>query len=174
MGFVASIETDIGDNLRLLHADGQLGGKALSSLLTALGNLCPETDDRELHVWFERLESHAGISICMLTAPLLGAWYAGEWDYRDDEYDIFRHRSVQMALSEEEFKQTLQQIAARWGDIEQLHTATDVLLQSLTEAQLEATWWYDPDWTLRDLRALAQTFTLAAERHATQARIKFM
>ena len=173
MGFVASIETDIGDNLRLLHADGRLGGKALLSLLTALGNRCPETDDHELQAWFERLESFASLSICTLTAPLMGAWYAGEWDYRDDDYDIFRRRSPQMPLSEELFKQTLQHIAARWGEIEQLRAATEVLLQALDGAHLEATWWYDPDWTRRDLGALMQTLTLAAERYASQARIKF-
>ena|SRR5258706_2157821 len=173
MGFVASIETDVGDCLRLLHPDGQLGGKALLALLTALGNLCPTTDDHDLRAWFGRLEAHAERPICTLTASLMGAWYAGDWDYRDDEYSIFQHRSPEMPLTEQDFKRMLNQVAERWGDIEQLRTTTDVLLGALRAAQLEETWWYHPVWTLRDLDALTHTFRLAAERYARRARIRF-
>jgi hypothetical protein len=173
MGSVASIETDVGDNLRLLHPEGHLGGKALLSLLTALGNFCPTTDDRELRAWFARLEAHTKISICALAESLMGAWYAGDWDYREDEYFIFQHRSPHTSLTEEEFKRTLQHIAERWGDLELLRTTTNLLLHILTIAQLEETWWYHPDWTLRDLRALAHALSLAAERQAARVRIQF-
>src|SRR5262245_38132077 len=107
MGFVASLETDVGDSLRLFHPDGQLGGKALLALLTALGNLCPTTDDHELRTWFGRLETFCALPICTLTVSLAGAWYAGDWDYREDEYAIFQQRSPQTPLMEQDFKRML-------------------------------------------------------------------
>jgi hypothetical protein len=174
MGFVASIETDVGDELRLLHSDGQLGGKALLAFLTALGAICPRINDYDVRAWFERLEAHTERPICSLTASLIGAWYTGDWDYRDDEYAFFQHRSPQMPLTEQDFKHTLNQVAERWADIEQVRTTTDGLREALRAAQLEETWWYHPVWTLRDLDALTQTFRVAAERYAKRVRIRFV
>ncbi len=175
MGFVASVETDVGDYLRVLHPDGQLGGKPLLSLLTALSDFCSASSDtaRDLRTWFVHLEAHLQGSICTVIAPLLHAHYDGEWDYRADEYALFQQRSPQMPLTEAEFRQILDQIAVRWGELEQVRSAVTTLLQVLTDVQPEATWWYDPDWTLRDLQALSQTLSLAGERQARQVRIQF-
>ena len=175
MGFVASVETDVGDYLRVLHPDGQLGGKPLLSLLTALSDFCSASSntDPNLRTWFEHLEAHLQGSICAVIAPLLNAHYDGEWDYRADEYILFQQRSPQMPLTEAEFRRILDQIAVRWGELEQVRSAVTLLRQVLTAVQPEQTWWYDPDWTIRDLEALSQTLTLAGERHARQIRIQF-
>jgi hypothetical protein len=176
MGFVASVETDVGDYLRVLHPDGQLGGKPLLSFLTALGDLCSARGDTDpdLRTWFMRLEAHLQAPICMAIAPLLNAHYDGEWDYRADEYPLFRQRSPHMPLTEAEFQQILNQIALRWGEIEQVQSAATLLFEVLTAVQPEATWWFDPDWTIRDLEALSQTLTLAGERQARLVRIQFI
>jgi hypothetical protein len=94
-------------------------------------------------------------------------------NYGDDEYVLFQQRSPHMSLSEQEFRQALHQINERWVDLGPLQTTIHVLLEALTVTRLEETWWYDPEWTLQDLQALAHTLALAARRYATQVRIQF-
>ncbi len=67
----------------------------------------------------------------------------------------------------------LQSFYQKWVDVELLLSGVVELTRALAEAKLEATWWYEPEATETDFQALSQTLSLAVERKANKARIKF-
>jgi hypothetical protein len=175
----ATIETDIGERYRLLYPDGHLGGKALLSFLTALSVFCfeePSTDTEsaiELTQWFQSLQTVSSVSLHHVGQPLVHAFYAGDWNYTEDEYALFQARSLAMPLTEHEFKQTIRDIEAKWTATSLVQESVHVFLTTLRESSPLPTWWYDPDWSLLDMDTLAQTLQLAKTRKAEQIRIQF-
>ena len=173
MGFIADIETNIGEYLRVLRTDGLLGGKAALSFITAGWVIdCPESE-ADVKEWFSKLEAYAKEPIYQLFDILMQASYSGEWDYNEDEYEFFLHRHPEDPMTEERFKKTLQDIEGKWVDVKALLACVDELLRLLTEAKLEETWWYVPGETELDLQALSQTLSLATNRRARRVRIRF-
>jgi hypothetical protein len=148
----------------------------LSSFLAGLHALCDEPSDphvqAEIHAWVTAFERAVDEPLCTLAQPLLSAWYSGFWDFTEADYAIYRQRYPDDPLTEEAFKQTIQSLDKRWGDIDALLSTTTKLVTGLTDAQLEETWWYHPVWTVWELLALSQTLTLAQSRHTTRVRIQ--
>ncbi len=76
-----------------------------------------------------------------------------------------------MPLTEDEFKKAIQQTEEAFRDITSLLTVVNEFLRLLTETELEPTWWYVPEATENDFRALAETLSFFAKRGAREARI---
>ncbi len=169
MGYVASVETDVGDRFQLLHPMGELGGKPLEAFLTPLYAYCSGTEMQDMQGWISRLEAHSEEPICQLAKPLLRCYYAG---YDEDAFSWLQ-QIPQKSFTEEQLRRTIQELTDKWVDAKQLLASVEELTRLLTEANLEATWWYDPEWTIADLHALSQTLRLAIERKAEKVRIRF-
>ena len=172
--FRATVETDIGDRLRLLRPDGRTGGHAVLSLIMGIATYCSNGSSQdELMSWFSELEEKAQEPICEFTQVLLTSFYSGEWDYKEDEYEWFHHRSPDDHLTEEEFRQTIQEVLQKWVDARRLLKTISDLLTLLEAQEPEAQWWYEPRATEADLRTLSETLLLAIKRQARQVRIQF-
>jgi len=169
------VETNIGERLIALHTDGRIGGKAVLSFLAALSLYCAEAQvNEDMLQWFSRLETVAKGSIRGITRSLIQSFYGGYWDYGEDEYEWFLHRTRDTTVTEDAFKETIRQVQEKWVDVEDILGGTNRLVQLLTEAEPESTWWYAPGITEADLRALAQTLELAAARKAQRVRLRFI
>lgn len=178
MSFTASLETDTGEVLNLLDPSGNLGGfggKAILSFLTGLEIYCSPQEDRveDINQWFSKLETIGKEPLCHLNQPLLQSYYSGDWDYAEDEYEFFLHRSSEGPLTEDSFRETIQAVKQKWVDVQQLLENVSYLTRLLAEANMEAAWWYEPHTTEADFRALLETSSLAAKRGARQVRIQF-
>jgi hypothetical protein len=169
MSFVAFVETDNSDPLRVRHSDGRLGGNALVTFLVPLSAYCSGIKvPSEVQQWFSKFEVEAKGEICILAE----AFYGGKWDYNEDEYEKFLRESPELPLTQEEFKKTIREVMQKWADIQRLLTSVNKLISMFERANLDASPWYDPKWTMNDFQALAQTLSLAVERGAKRARIK--
>jgi len=170
MSFVAFVETDAGDPLRVRHSDGRLGGNALVTFLVPSSTYCSGAKvPSEVQQWFSKFEVETKGAICLLAE----AFYSGNWDYGEDEYEEFLRDSPELLLTQEEFKKTIRQVMQKWVDIEHLLASVNKLINIFESANFEASPWYDPKWTLNDFQALSRTLSLAVERGAKRARIKF-
>jgi hypothetical protein len=109
--------------------------------------------------------------ICRLTRLLDRSLYSGDWDYGEDEYELYLRRYPEGPPAEDEFRNTVQQVREKWVDVRLLLADVDELVKVLVKTGLEATWWYEPGLTEVDFRALTQTLSLAAERGAERIRI---
>jgi hypothetical protein len=175
MSVEATIETEYGERILLWYPNGLLGGKAIASFLGVLDLYCLGSDKfQDVRHWFARLESVSGVSICDLTAPIIIGHYYGSWNYTEEEYERFSVWAAAMPLSEEEFKQTLRQLANTWVPAEEMLDMATILVDLLTKTDLEATWWYDPEDTLADFRALREAVAIANRGPECKLRIQFL
>lgn len=177
MSVAAMIETDHGECFRLWHEDGLMGGQGIESFLNVLINYCFEDEDdarsQEVDDWFAQLESVSGQSICELTKPLRTGFYYGSWEYTEDEYERFLTQARDMPLSEAEFKQMLRHVDSTWVPADKVLDMVTTLIDLLMGTDLEATWWYDPQETLDDFRALKQAVEIANRAPECKMRIQF-
>jgi hypothetical protein len=175
----AYIETDANDVLRMMLRDGFTGGKALLSFILGLECFCrlaESPENQAIRQWFYDLEQAADSgpvsrSICQLANPLLQAWYSGNWEYRENEYQAFR-LCEKLPLTEEEFKRTVQLMRTKWVDASVLLQGVQSLLEIINRNDPPETWWYGGEHTKIDLEALVNTVTLAVQRRAMQVRIR--
>jgi hypothetical protein len=187
--FWAHLETDVGEQLRVLRPDGTIGGKAILSFIVGIENYCMmitasvNTSQEESHPdmqmmlqWFAKLELHTHQPICSLTQLLQQAYYSGDWSYNENEYNWFLHQQPEFgkALSEEKFKETIRQVNQKWVDAGMLFANINKLIRALLEADLQNTWWYASKHSETDFQALAYTLSLAIQRGAEQVRIKII
>ena len=177
MSVEATIETEYGERLLVWRASGFPGGQGVESFLNVLINYCFEDEgdvrSQEVDDWFARLESVSGQSICELTKPLRTGFYYGTWGYTEDEYERFLVEARDMPLSEAEFKQRLRHIDSTWVPADKMLNVVTTLVDLLTETDLEATWWYDPQGTLDDFRALKEAVEIANRAPECKMRIQF-
>lgn len=178
MSVEATIETEYGERLLVWHVNGYPGGQGVESFLNVLVDYCFENENnvrpQEVDNWFAKLESALGRSICELTKPLRTGFYYGSWEYAEEEYERFLAQARDMPLSEEEFKQTLHQLAKTWVPVKEMLHMVTVLVDLLVKADLEATWWYDPEDTLADFQALKEAVELANRGPDCKMRIQFL
>src|SRR5436190_17828788 len=95
---------------------------------------------------------------------LMQSFYSGEWDFGEDEYQLFIRRFPLDRISEEQFQSTVQQVRQKWVEVSGLLAEVKDLSLVLAQARLENTWWYEAGQTETDLDALSQTLSLAAGR----------
>ena len=174
MGFSAVVETDSWDRLGVVSTSGQPVGKAILSLLTALSVYCHGTQEALMARWFTELEAELGEPICLVAQPLIRSFYAGDWNYSEDDYQWFLRRTGSTTITEEEFRESVRQIRRKWVDASSLLTSVDRLVQSLAGSKLYAAWWYEPGETETQFQSLSQTLSLLVRRGVDRARIQFV
>ncbi len=172
MSWVAFIETDRGDRLKLFHPEGSAGGNALLAFLPALDSYCSRTGDTVLQEWFSSLEGNAESLMCETIQELLQCYYSGEMNYEEDAYRWFLEQ-IPAAFTEEQIQKDIVELMQKWVVAKTLLDGVDKIILLLKKAKLEETWWYDPLWTLADFESLSQTLLLAIQRKAERVRIKF-
>jgi len=171
VGFFAAVEADTGDSIRVTHPDSAVGGNAIVTFLAALSQYCAKSEaPADIRAWFSELEGRMEEPICLLSQVV----YSGEWDYLEDEYREFLQRSPQMQLTEAQFRETTRRIGQTWADAQALLSSVSELARVLAETDTKPTWWYEPGVTETDLQALSEALSLAADRGAQKARVKFI
>ena len=169
----AFVEADTGECLRVIRDGGGTGGKAVLAFLIPLSVYCLGTKDDELRAWFSHLDSVTDKSLCDLCHPLERAYYTGEWNYTEDEYQFFLRRSPGLQMPEENFKKAVRQVSEKWTDIEAVIRSIEALLPLLAGVT-EETYWYKPEDTIPGFQDLLTTLTLLSQRDARRIRIKFV
>src|SRR5687768_17684095 len=93
--WMAFVETDLGEVIRVIRPDGLTGGKALLSFLTitVLGCRKGNPTEEDIVSWIDDFNENSEINFCTSLERLNHAYYPGNWDYQEDEYDFFLHRS---------------------------------------------------------------------------------
>jgi hypothetical protein len=99
-------------------------------------------------------------------------YYPGNWDYQDDEYDFFLHRSSDSAMSEADFKIAIEEVRNMWTDIERLIKDVRVLVNEFKRGYLKKTDWYVEQDTVGDFEGLLNALLLAKDRDAKEVRIR--
>jgi len=174
MGWSAIVETDFGDRYTLIRPDGWSGGKALLSFLSILDSQCKygHAVDNTVTSWITKFNEQSGYDFCETSRKLLNAYYGGDWDYEEGEYNIFRLRDPGFEITEAEFKKTIREIREKWTNIAELIEDLQVLVAEFKKGYLEETDWYVEEDTVGDFEGLFQTLALAKERKAKRVRIR--
>ncbi len=123
--------------------------------------------------WLSQLEARANEPVCQLSLLLDHAYYVGEWLSTDDVYEWLLHGLREGTLNADKLENNYRQIIQKWVELGSLSASVNELVKLLSEANLEAAYWYEPGETEADFNALARTLALAAERRARSVRIKF-
>jgi hypothetical protein len=164
----ATVETDMGDHLRVMRFDGRTGGKATLSMILGIYQHCsaPADESSEMQKWFLQLETQSGLSICELAKILMNSFYSGEREFEEDEFAVYQKRSQDKHLTEEKFVASVRAVKQRWGDAKILAANVNKLINLLLEFSPESTWWYESPHSVPDLIALSQTLAIAIARGA--------
>jgi hypothetical protein len=180
--WLASVETNLGEKLNLLRSDGFIGGKALLAFLTPLDNYCathkaePEDDPlRNWFDWFSQLDSQAAPSLAEATQALRQAYYVGEWNYLESDYELYRSRAPNLPLSAAEFISIIEALEAKWTDIKSVLESVETLLQLLMRRNPEPVdGLYNPSDTLPDLQGLRDVLDIFVKRKAEKVRVQIL
>lgn len=174
MGWVAFIETDFGETLRVIRPDGRIGGNALLSFFTIAASGCDKNNFLidELKPWVTKFNENSKYEFCSTVDLMNKAIYSGNWDYQDNEYDFFLYRSPGLEISEVDFKKTIKIINKKWTDIQELIRDITILVDEFKKGYLKETDWYVEQDTIGDFEGLLNTLILAKKRNAEKIRIR--
>ena len=171
----ACIEADTGDYLTVRNDSNRMVGKAALAFLGAMSSYCIGSNDEETQNWFSQFEKHSPKPVCSLLEPLDQVYYVGDWNYTEDEYDIFIKRSPEFAnFPEDRFKNAVRQVNEKWTSTTAVLNSIDALLSLLDQVLPVSTYWYNPEHTIPDLRYIQRTIVFLQERGAEKIRIKFV
>ena len=170
MGFSVLVETGVGETLRIKSPEGHYGGKAILTFLTIYsGYISDFYKGESIEVaWYQELEHKAKLNL----RKLAEIYYAGDWDYEEDEYDNFRrnHPTMYLDMNEKNFKRTINAVHKKWTPVNELTPMVEGLLHILPE--MSETYWYSPTDTLDDFAGLLETFKLIEERHREDIEVR--
>ena len=176
MGWIAFLETDTGDVLRIVHHDGLAGGKALLSFLTTAESSCSKGNriEEDDFLWISDFNKNSGINFCETIEKLTHVYYSGDWNYQDDKYDLFINRFPNAEISKAEFIRTIKEIQEMWADIQSLIKDVELLINEFQKGYLKETDWYLEQDTINDFEGLLNALNLAKERNAKEVRIRIV
>jgi len=174
MFWTISIESDLKENLRVRGQDGHSGGEALVDFFNPLDLYCKGNLELEDTVWFEKLDSHMNNKLCEYTNSFRESIYAGDWNYEEDEYNFFMQRNPEYIpiMNEASFRQTIIDIKQKWRNIQSVMNGVAKLVDGMKNGELESTYWYEPNASIREFEALYYTLFLHSERGAETVRIR--
>jgi len=174
MGWMAFVESDTGEVLSVIRPDGFTGGKALLSFLTIVESGCSENSlvEENIIAWIKAFNKKSEFNFCDMVEKLKNAYYSGDWEYQDDEYSFFLHRSPDSEMSEFDFRRAIEEIREMWVDIHELISDIKVLVDEFRKGYLKETDWYVEQNTVSDFEGLLNTLILAKDRNAKEVRIR--
>ena len=166
----AYVETEFNVEGVLLQ-NGSPIGNLLSNFLAAISVYCMDSisikdESLRLFIFNESLKMH----LCLLA----NAWYSGEWNYAEEDYDKFLKNSPEMPLSKEDFVDAVRQVNHKWTNLEALIEALILIINFLEHNEIDKLWWYTPGETEQELHALAYTLRRAKNLGANIVRIKIL
>jgi hypothetical protein len=173
MGFYGFLDIKNGKTISIDNEHGLNVGNPLAAFLSTymsydLEGLASEED----YPWFARLESQTNVPLRLLVR----CFYAGEWDYKPDEYAKYLEAwgSVNVKImSEEEFKQYLLDLERTWTPIDAVIEAVGEMNRILPSMG-EDTYWFTAEDTLPAFQALLKNLTRAKENGGEEVRIQFI
>jgi hypothetical protein len=74
-------------------------------------------------------------------------------------------------MTEAEFLEICKNSEQKWTDTETLKGCIDDLIRVIDEIHPQATWWYDEEYTLPQLRELSKTLAVALQMGHQKVRI---
>lgn len=151
MGYRAIIQSELGEQLRLVYPDGSSGGKAILTFIRVAEAHCSKQGKPDEEAWFLELEKQQEGSLCEVLHPIIN------WDMENDSLDS----SLNVVLK------------TKWVDANLLWNSTNELITLLQRSKPPSTWWYVPEDTLLDFLVLSQTLLFMMGRYAGKARIFF-
>ena len=154
--WMAFVETDLGEVIRVICPDGLTGGKALLSFLTIAESGCRKCNSAEEDVaaWIDDFNENAEIDFCDAVEKLNHVYYPGS------------------GMSEADFIRAIKDIREMWIDIQGLIKDVKVLVDEFKKGYLKETDWYvEPD-TMGEFEGLLNTLLLAQNRNAKEVRIR--
>lgn len=174
MGSYAYLETDNGQSLSIRNEFRVNQGTPLMAFLAIYqGVLARKENSPELD-WFTRLEEQSTINLRVLTKII----YGEDMRYSPDEYDRFMaewgsiYESMAGMISEEEFKQKLEEVEQMWTPIDDLIPVVEEMLHLLPKMG-DDTHWYAAENTPPAFQSLLNTLMQAKNNGGEKARIFF-
>ena len=117
--FWGMVETDSGEILNIMHAQGTIGGNPILIFWTALSNYCSDKSGEDL-TWFKSAEILLGEDLCSFCQPFLQSLCDGEWNYHEEDYDLYLMRAGDSKMPLEEFLKRVSDVEKSWVDIQPL------------------------------------------------------
>jgi hypothetical protein len=172
MGYLAYLHSNISTYLITGENNINRGNSLAAFLSTYMSYDLEGMASEEDYPWFARLESQTNVPIRLLAR----CFYAGEWDYKPDEYAKYLEAwgSVNVKImSEEEFKQYLLDLERTWTPIDAVIEAVGEMNRILPSMG-EDTYWFTAEDTLPAFQALLKNLTRAKENGGEEVRIQFI
>lgn len=167
------VETIDCERLKVLRTNGFHTGKPFDSFMTIAGTYCtrPNASEPEVIEWFSVFEDDAG-NLCQSLQVLDKAYFGGDWDYGEDEYEFWCRRNPNMAMGEGAFRVAIQQVAKKWTPIAEIQRSVDSLLEILQRAKPRETFFFHPAETVKDIEAVANTISILAPRCPVDCKVR--
>jgi hypothetical protein len=171
MSAYAFVETDVDKKIEVRLPEGIIAGNLLTRFFSAISLYCMNSIPEKVHFesWFSP-HIKAFPDLCILNT----AYYGGEWNYKDDEYEKFLSNSSQMQLTKEEFSRTIEQVKENWTEIDAIIAPIVRLNELFLDVQFTETWWFIPEESEKELSALELALKEAKVAGAAKARIQFL
>ncbi len=174
MFWTIRVESNLGEVFCAQDQFGNLAGEALVDFYNPLDLYCHQQSNELEKAWFDKLNNEMNGKLCQYIEPFLKSVYAGDWNYEEEEFAIFKLRDPSLAekIGEEGFRHTVRQIKNKWTEIREITMGIEELIRSLEHIQAESTYWYEPSVTVGEFKALISTLEIHSERGADIVRIK--
>jgi hypothetical protein len=168
MGFYAFLEVDNGESLSI---DDENGLNVGAPLVAYLGTYQSATSGAERSAelrWFTRLEEQSSKNLRILTK----IFYGEDLLYSADEYKRFLAdwSLIVGRVSEEEFKQSLENRERMWASIDEILPITEEIIRLLPQMGVD-THWYTAGDTQPAFQALLNTLKRAQNEDGKKVRI---
>jgi hypothetical protein len=168
--FFGVVQTDTGETLNIMHPEGQMGGNPIFTFWTELRSYC-DGNETEHSAWFKRAEALLAQELCLFCQPLITSLCDGNWNYTEDDYDLYGMRAGASKMSAEEFLKRVSDTHNAWVDIHSLINCVEQLTSLLKSISENENQWRDSSEILKDFEALHETLLLLAKRKTSQVRI---
>ena len=141
--WTARVEADTGEILYPLIARGFTAGKGLLAFHSPLLLYCEHVAFEEDQPWFAKLDMHLKGKLCERAQSFLNSVIGGDWDYGDDEYEIFLARNGGSSVTETEFRDAVDRARNAWTSASLLISDLEAIIEGLKAGQLADPVWYE-------------------------------
>lgn len=172
MSSYAYLEIDMTKEKFPIYIKGHIvAGNLLFRLFSAFENFCQGLllDDMEGRDKIIDFISKSP-NICKFS----NAFYGGSWNYSITDYEKFRIENSELNWDKAKFIAVIEKLNQKWTDINIFLIEASNLLEYFSTNEIKEMWWYVPNETEVELKALIEIVEFAKNHNAKKMRIQFI
>jgi hypothetical protein len=168
MGFIVSLQVDIGDVLNAIRPDNLFVGDEVVSfyeLYSGYNELFEE--ESKAYQWFQELERKSKVDLRLFWNKV----DSKNWNYDKDDYEKFMNDYKNPDVSYEKFIKSVNNIKNSWIPIDELITVVEEFIRILPEMDDGNHWCPNISNTILGFQGILDTLMLAKKRFGDEVRI---